>query len=123
MAVLESPEAAGDLYRYRGDEVPLSRPLFQGDVFVGIDIPGLDDGQGLAMVVTHACSMRRGAALNERVLVARISPSEQPVSLPWVGNYRIMPLPELIPRAAPGHWHLTFEDLGTVRTSRLNLVS
>lgn len=120
MATLEAPGTAGELYLYRGDDVPRSRPLFQGDVFDGVEIPGFDDGSGLAMVVTHACSMRRGPELLPRLLVGRVAPHAG-VPLPWSGNFRIMPLPDLLETAASSHWALNFEDLGSVATTVLDL--
>lgn len=116
---MESPSAPDELYRYRGDDVPSARPILQGDVFGGVEIPGLDDGEGLAMIVTHACSMRGGPLLRARLLVARISERSQAIRLPWTGNYRYMPLPGLIP-GEEKHWALTFEDMGTVPTATLD---
>lgn len=120
MAELESPASADELYLYRGDEVPPTRPMFQGDVFDDVQIPGFDDGPGLAMVITHACTMREGPALRTRLVVARVVPSNA-IALPWTGNFRTMPLPALIPGAAPGHWALNFEDLGAVPSKDLDL--
>jgi hypothetical protein len=121
MAELASPTTADELYLYRGDDVPRTRPIFQGDVFDGIEIPGLDDGAGLAIVITHACTMREGAALRPRLLVARVLPRTSPIPLPWTGNFRVMPLPELIPDTAPGLWVVNFEDLGSVGSESLDL--
>lgn len=120
VAELESPASADELYLYRG-EVPRTRPMFQGDVFDDMDIPGFEDGPGLAMVITHACTMRQGPALRDRLVVARVLPSPNAIALPWTGNFRTMPLPALIPDAAPGHWALNFEDLGSVRSKDLGL--
>jgi hypothetical protein len=121
LAELESPASADELYLYRGDEVPRTRPIFQGDVFDDLEIPGFDGGPGLAMVITHACTMRQGPALRERLVVARVLPTPNPIALPWKGNFRSMPLPALIPDAAPGHWALNFEDIGAVLSKDLDL--
>jgi hypothetical protein len=107
MAELESPASANELYLYRGDDVPRTRPMFQGDVFDDIEIPGFEDGKGLAMVITHACTMREGAALRARLVVTRVLPRSNAIALPWTGNFRLMPLPDLIPGKTPGHWALT----------------
>lgn len=120
MTELESPETPEELYRYRGQDVPRARPILQGDVFEDVEIPGLDDGPGLAMVVTHACSMREGPKLRARLLMGRVSERSQPIPLPWTGNFRYLPLPDLIPGRS-GHWVLTFEDMGPVRTETLDL--
>ena len=119
MAELESPDRAEELYRYRRDDVVRARPIFQGDVFEHVEIPGLDDGQALAMVITHPCAMRgKGGLLRPRLLMGRVSPSA-PMKLPWKGNYRLLPLPELIPGIKDGHWALNFEEIGSVRTELL----
>jgi hypothetical protein len=123
VADLESPTSPDELYRYRGEEVPRTRPIFQGDVFDGVDIPGLGDGSGLAMVITHACSMREGSALRGRLVVARVLPRRNAIALPWSGNFRVMPLPDLIPGVPPGNWSANFEDLGNVVTDCLDLSS
>lgn len=95
VADLESPDTADDLYRYRSPDVPRSRPIMQGDVFEGVTIPGLDDGPGLAMVITHACSMRQGPHLRTSVIMARVAPRDQTIPLPWRGHFAVLPLPAL----------------------------
>lgn len=121
MVELESPESADELYRYRGQDVVRARPVFQGDVFDHIEIPGLDDGPGLAMVVTHPCTMRgKGGLLRPRLLMGRVSPTGT-AKLPWEGNFRSLPLPALIPSNSGGHWASNFEDIGSVRSELLNL--
>src|SRR5437867_724925 len=107
---LDSPAHADDLYRYRGDPVPRERPLFQGDVFKDVEIPGLDDGPGYGMVVTHPCTMRNNGLVRDRLLVGRVSQGAE-VPLPWEGNYKIMPLPGLVP-GDQRHWRLTFDEVG-----------
>ena len=118
MASLESPSSAEELYRYRGSDVPLTRPIFQGDIFAGVHIPGIEDGAGLAMVITHACSMRQGHSLRARLIVARVELRTPPIPLPWSGNFRFMPLPDLTP-GEPGSWATNFEALGTIRSEIL----
>src|SRR5438046_3187332 len=96
MTELAGPKSAGELYLARGDEVPQSRPLLTGDVFRGVEIPGVDDGPGLAMIIGHPCSIRDGAHLRSHVPMARVR-REAPISLPaWRGFYGVMPLPELL---------------------------
>lgn len=58
-ARLEAPAREDDLYHSRGEEVLPTRPLLTGDVLADVEIPGLDDGRGLAIVLTHPCSDRR----------------------------------------------------------------
>lgn len=119
MAELESPKSPEELYRYRGQDVVRARPIFQGDVFEHVEIPGLDDDPGLAMVMTHPCTMRgKGGLLHPRLLMGRVSPSGA-IRLPWKGNFRLLPLPELVPGRIGGHWAVNFEDIGPVRTELL----
>jgi len=118
---LESPSSPDELYRYRGADIPRARPVFQGDVFRNVEIPGLNDGRGLAMITTHACTMRNGASLRPRLLMARVTPRSTRIGLPWTGNFRVMPLPDLLLGEAPGNWVATFEDLGTVGSATLDL--
>lgn len=81
MALLDSPQDPDDVWQALGDDVPPHRLLMQGDVI-------LAEGEPL-LVVTHACSMRRGSALHETQMVAPIQ--EQHVSS-WNGSYDWMPL-------------------------------
>lgn len=64
MALLASPDDPDDLWQAVGDEVPAHRMLMQGDVV-------LTDA-GPLLVVTHACSMRRGAELHDTQMAAPI---------------------------------------------------
>lgn len=121
MADLESPSAADDLYRYRAPDVPRSRPIIQGDVFRDVTIPGLEQDPGLAMVLTHACSMRQGANLRAHLLMGRVAPQDHPIDLPWKGNFGVMPLPALMIDQAEMHFALNFEEIGTVSTGELDL--
>jgi hypothetical protein len=116
-AALEYPEAIEDLYVASTiQEVEPCRPTLTGDIFTGVRIPGIDD-EGLAVVLTHPCSMRiDGVSLVDRLLMAKVTEG-QDVPLPeWVtGHFKIMPLPGLIgmPHAA------RFDDIGLVRTEDL----
>jgi hypothetical protein len=119
VAELESPDSAEELYRYRGQDVVRARPIFQDDVFEHVEIPGLDDGPGLAMVMTHPCTMRgKGGLLQPRLLMGRVAPSAI-MRLPWKGSFKLFPLPELVPGRTGGHWAVNFEDMGPVRTELL----
>ena len=91
----------------------------QGDVFDGVSIPGLDDDPGLAMIITHACSMRRGPHLRERLLMGRVMRRHEPIPLPWIGHFSALPLPALLADEPDGSWLLSFEALGIVRTTSL----
>jgi|SRR5215218_6779094 len=96
---LEAPESPLDLYLARGEEVNVDRPLLQGDVFADIEIPGVDDGPGVAAILTHPCAMRRrdGVHLAERLLVARVEIGPDVPPDRWAaGHYKILPLPDLL---------------------------
>jgi hypothetical protein len=94
---LETPADPEAIWRVRGEEVDAMRPIIQGDVFEGVVLPELDDAQGLVMIVDHPCSMRRGARLRERVQVVRVRDEPGLPRHGWpTGQYRLMPLPELV---------------------------
>lgn len=82
MALLASPDDPDDLWQAVGDEVPAHRMLMQGDVVL--------TDSGPLLVVTHACSMRRGAELHDTQMAAPIE--AHPVSK-WDGSYDWMPMP------------------------------
>jgi len=120
VADLESPSSPDELYRYRGDEVLLARPVFQGDVFENVAIPGFDDGPGLAIVLTHACTMRGpGGMLKDRLLVGRVTVSDSPKR--WRGDFAFMPLPELTPGEGSANWCVSLEDVGALRAGLLDV--
>lgn len=117
---LDRPDSIDQLYLYRGSEVVEHRPLMQGDVFEAIEIPGLDDGPGLALILTHPCSMRRGAKWAKRILVARVVQSD-PIPLDhWPDrHFRVMPLPGLKLEDKEEHYSARFEDCGSVAPDQL----
>lgn len=82
MALLASPDDPDDLWQAVGDEVPAHRMLMQGDVVL--------TDEGPLLVVTHACSMRRGAELHDTQMAAPIE--DHPVPK-WDGSYDWMPAP------------------------------
>lgn len=95
MADLDRPRSADELYLARADEVEPYRPIVTGDLFEGVAIPGSDSEAGLAMVLAHPCSMRRGAHLRSHVQMAPVR-AGAPITLErWDGNFGVMPLPGL----------------------------
>ena len=87
-----------------------------GDVFTQITVPGLD-GTGLAIVLTHPCSMRvDGVRLASRLLMARVAPTS-PIPLPaWrTGHFKVMPLPGLLGT----HHSARFDEIGLVESGTL----
>lgn len=86
------------IYLARGDEVDLFRPLLTGDIFSDTEIPGVDTETGLAMVLDHPCSMRRGVILTGHLVMARvISRPDLPRPAKWPTDrlWDLFPLPEL----------------------------
>lgn len=126
---LEAPFANGSadyqaLYRARGDEVSPYRPIFTGDVFTGIQLPGRTGKvrKRSVMIVQHPCSMRAdGVNLAWQVLVAEVSTRTPLDEAGWQGNYALMPLPELIPDSTTVSRHqvASFDNLYTVPPSVL----
>ncbi len=94
---LEQYSTAEDLYLARGSDVPAARPVFTGDVFESIAIPGIQD-EGMAIVVAHPCSIRGAEGrLLDKVLVASVSTHQPAPPRKWSeGFFDRMPLPELI---------------------------
>lgn len=114
---LECPVSAGDLYLAADiTEVEAGRPIMTGDVFDDISIPGLDQA-GLAIILTHPCSMRRdGVRLAERLLMARVRYYQHVPFKRWEShNWKVMPLPNL-----NGSEHAAmFSDIGLVPSNDL----
>lgn len=117
---LEAPPSADALYLYRADEVVSERPVQTGDVFDGVEIPGLDDGPGIAVVLNHPCSMRsNGVDLVERLQLARVTAYQEVPLNAWQRHHqRVMPLPDLIDGA---HYAVQYSDFGLVRSGTLDL--
>jgi hypothetical protein len=85
-----------DLYDER-DELSRSRPIFQGDVFKDIVLPGFGDEPRLVQIVAHPCSMREhGIDLRPLITVAPVEKHQRIKGSQWNGNLRIMPLAELM---------------------------
>jgi hypothetical protein len=121
MDKLAIPASAADLYLYRGAEVSACRPVMTGDVFADIEIPGVDDGPGLALVLAHPCSMRAaGGHLRDKVMMCRVSDGSGIPLVKWAeGFYGVMPLPDLHGAPSLGH-RATFELAGRVATAQLD---
>jgi hypothetical protein len=89
-------------------------------VFDGVEIPGLDDGPGFAVVLNHPCSMRsNGVDLVERLQLARVTAYQEVPLNAWQRHHqRVMPLPDLIDGA---HYAVQYSDFGLVRSGTLDL--
>jgi hypothetical protein len=122
------PEPA-DLYDYRGlptteDGAPLWLPHNQGDVFEGVEIPGIDDptGEGLCMLFMHPCTMRAGAILRDKVTVLSVR-RQQNRGLNrdmarWSKMFKVMPLP-LLRNDNDIAYAADFMSVGTVSSTAL----
>ena len=114
---LECPDSASDLYLAASpEEVEAARPVLTGDVFCGVAVPGAG-GHGLAIVLTHPCTMRvDGVRLTERLFMVRVSPSEEIPFKRWrTGHFKLMPLPGLM----GAHYSARFEEMGLVESAAL----
>lgn len=123
----EVPNSSDALYVHRGNDIPLTRPVFQGDVFAGYKIPGIDEGpegdDALIMLIAHPCSMRAGPALRQRLQAVRVGPYELLTDSAWrSGHLRVMPLPDLRASSTGAtHFAALFEDIGVVASADLEL--
>ncbi len=114
---LECPASASDLYLAASpEEVEAARPVLTGDVFPGVTVPGAD-GEGLAIVLTHPCSMRvDGVRLTKRLIMVRVAPGEEIRFNRWrTGYFKVMPLPGL----TGAHHSARFDEMGLVESAAL----
>lgn len=126
---LEAPFEGGKpnwaaLYRARGSEVLAERPVFTGDVFDGIQLegPSGDLRTRSVLVLQHPCSMRvDGVQLAHRLLVAEVRNRRPLDEGEWLGNFSVMPLPELRPdvSSARRDQAADFDRLHTVKATEL----
>lgn len=115
--VLEQFGDSEDLYRARGEEVLETRPLFTGDVFTDVEIPGVD-GVNMAIIVGHPCTIRVASGLPaERISMAAVRPHQAVPAHRWAtGFFDRMPLPEL----RDGEFYAAhFIDSAPVESARL----
>lgn len=129
---LESPYAEGApdwdaLYRVRGEDVSTTRPIFTGDVFTGVHLPGSTGSMKArsVMVLQHPCSMRtNGVDLAWQLLVAEVTNRKIIDEPGWTsGHFNLMPLPDLRPDATGQKQHhaANFDNLYTVAPALLTL--
>lgn len=112
---LESPSRPDDLYKYRG-QIPLTRPLFQGDIFEVADHACLPGTHRVA-ILTHPCSMRKGVKLRDRITIAHVSTTTSSLPLSWKGHYSVMPLPGL--DQGDLFWQIDFAEIHTIYSNTL----
>lgn len=112
---MEAPSTEDDLWLARGPDVNPNRPLFTGDIFPDVEIPGAEVGR--VMIIAHPCSMRgRNAALKARILVAPVRPYQRLHLENWRdGHSGVFPIPGVDGNAAV---HL--DSLGTAPSGELD---
>jgi len=118
MTGMESIEPE-QLYDERG-EVARSRPIFQGDIFKDIVLPGFGDEPRLVQIVAHPCSMRAGTEFHPRITVAPVEKHRRIKGDEWNGNLRIMPLAELVDGK---HYAAKFVDVTAAPSGLLTIES
>lgn len=103
-----------------------TRPIFTGDVFTKVDLPG-STGKVKArsvVVLQHPCSMRtNGVDLAWQVLVAEVTNRKEIDELGWTGgNFNLMPLPNIHPEVTSQRRHqaANFDKLYTVAPTILS---
>lgn len=114
--VLDPLPALDRYYDYRGqagvdgDAPPIWLPYHQGDVFAGVDIPGVEAPErtqkALAMLFLHPCTMRRGAVLINPVTVIQVRWFAKRImaEAEWVTEkFSMMPLPDLHAQGSATH--------------------
>ncbi len=108
------------LYRARGDEVVVQRPIFTGDVFFGVPVIGEDESKDI-IVLQHPCVIRKGLSLMPKLLVAEVRPA--PLCRPshWARLPRQMPLAELFVGGSVAHYAGFFVDHQLVASAALDV--
>jgi hypothetical protein len=93
--LLDSPASEDEIYLARAGDIDPYRPVCQGDVFAGVQLPG-ESSRTCAMVLSHPCAMRAGPRLRVRVTVVPVSEHQAIELAQWTdGHLRVMPLPDL----------------------------
>jgi hypothetical protein len=114
---LETYDETSQLYLAVGDDVSAFRPVFAGDVYQDIEVPGTP-GLSMAIVTAHPCTFRvQDGELTDRVLVAVVRPHPEIPKQAWPGHhFSKMPLPEL----APGEFHVAhLDEVGRASSTEL----
>lgn len=119
--MLEEPIQPDRLYRAVDEEVISVRPIFTGDVYQSVDIPGV--GVSAAIIIAHPCSIR-GDSASERnqVQVASVEQHRYHPNDRWdTGFFDRMPLLGL---PLKGDFHVAHLDqLGLVSINSLRQVT
>ena len=118
---LECPASASDLYLAASpDEVEATRPFMTGDVFSGVLVPGLESS-GLAVVLTHPCSMRvDGVELAKRLHMAPVAVfKEAELEEEWMVNAARKGADPIEATRAFHDWIRSSDESGVTRQDQL----
>lgn len=118
---LDRPASIDHLYLDRGDPADPWRPIMSGDVFSGVEIPGVDEHE-LVLLISHPCSMRRGPDLIPRLQALPVV-THAGISLEqWeTGFFRVFPLPDLVADDGNRHYAARLTEFGMVASDALDL--
>jgi hypothetical protein len=118
-AELGRPDTVEDLYDARGEEVDELRPVCQGDIYQGLDMPGFEDE--LVMLISHPCSLRQGDVLRPRLQACPVRVHDKLSLEKWTsGHGRVLPLPDL---RAGSHHAGVLTETGVVEATKLPQVT
>ncbi len=114
-----------ELYAARGDDVPLHRPIYTGDVFSAVTVRTTlgEEKTRLVAVLQHPCTMRNNGALRESLLVGRVRQFGVLPRSQWHTNEKLMPLPQVYPakQSNQANQAVFFEELYLVHPNALQL--
>ena len=113
---LGQPTSDDDLYLCLEADVEPFRPVMQGDVF-RVKIRGVDVEHEMAMVISHPCNIRAGAALRRALAMIPVVRYRRVPFDEWPsGHFRVFPLPNLLDGA---EYAAQFDEIGMVLSERL----
>jgi hypothetical protein len=74
------------------------RPVFTGDIFFDVEVQGVGAVERKdILVIQHPCALRtNGIDLTDTLMVVEVAPYQLLKQSQWLGNTRVMPLPELV---------------------------
>lgn len=119
---LAEPADDAEIYGARGEDVLAARPTMQGDVFVGVTVPGYEGPRDVA-ILAHPCAMRGAdGQLKPRLSAAEVIDYQYLPPHRWPrGHYGVFPLPALT--EADGkvrHAAVSFGEIFTVDSTELD---
>lgn len=118
---LSRPDSDDELYLGRFGDVDPCRPVFQGDVYRDVLIPGYpSEDHSAVAILQHPCTMRRGVALRPRVAVVPVRPHDYVPPARWPSHFtRAVPMPSLSVVSGQPHAAAVLDEPGTVEAHEL----